>query len=187
LAALLNLHRPAWRYAFAALLLFFILATALLITKEPQLVRKIIPGRFRPGPQPTATQQPAHHATNSSSPAHLEQRQLEPAHESPQVVSLDSATAIEQAPLINVPAGGAVVRFQLSVEADKTRLYRAELMASSGETIFTTDSLKLYDRKPPSVDFDVPATALKGGQYLIRLTRVDDRSQPVNQYYFRVQ
>jgi hypothetical protein len=188
LAALLNLRRPAWRYAFAALLLFLILATGLLITKEPQLVRKIIPGRFRPGPQPTAAPQPAHHATNTSSPAHVEQRQLEPPHESPQVVSLDSATAIEQAPLINVPAGDrAVVRFQLSVEPDKTRVYRAELMASSGETIFTADSLKLYDRQPPSVDFDVPATALKSGQYLIRLTRVDDRSQRVTQYYFRVQ
>src|SRR5436190_8700841 len=116
LAALLNLHRPAWRYAFAALLLFFILATALLVTKEPQIVRNIIPRRFRPAPQPTATPQVTHHATNTSSPTHVEQRQLEPPHESPLVVSLNSATPIEQAPVLNLPAGeNSLVRFRLAI------------------------------------------------------------------------
>jgi len=187
LASLLNLRRPAWRYAFAALLLFFILAMGLLITKEPQIVRKIIPGRFRPGPQPTATPQVAHHASNTSSPVHVEQRQVEPPHESPVVVSLNSTTAIEQAPVSSLPAGDqAVVRFQLLVESEKTREYRAEVVMSSGETIFRTDSLKLYDAKASSIDFDVPAAVLKSGQYLIRLTQIGDGSPQVAQYYFRI-
>jgi hypothetical protein len=188
LAALRNLRRPAWRYAFAALILLFILTTVVLVTKEPQIVRRIIQGPFRPRPQPAGTPQVTHHGTNASSPAHVEQRQLEPPHESPLVVVLNSATNAEQAPVVNLPPGEkAVVRFRLSVEAGKTRVYRAELLASSGERLFITEALKPYDSKPPAIDFDVPASALKSGQYLIRLTRVDDPRQPqVSQYYFRV-
>src|SRR5216117_2811920 len=74
--------RPAWRYAFAALLLLFVLATFWLRVKEPQLVKRILtPGRIAPRPSPTQTPVVTHHSITPSAPAHAEPTPTLPPHE----------------------------------------------------------------------------------------------------------
>lgn len=188
LTFLFDIRHPAWRYAFAALVLMLILATVFLVTKEPQIAIKFIPGRFRPGPQATATPEVLHHSATPSSPAHVEQSPPAAPHEWPLIVSLSSISPLEQAPVVTLPAGeNAVVRFQLSRGGGVKGVYRADLLTTSGETLFSAESLKPYGAQP-SIDFDVPASTLKSGQYQIKLSRTDDPArQETARYYFRVQ
>lgn len=187
LKSFLDIRRPELRYAFAAVILILILATVVLVTKEPQIVRRIVPERFKPRPSPTATPQETNHVRSSSSPAaHDEQSPLEPPHESPQILALSSNTAIDQAPVLTAPANqNSVVRFQLAVKENGS--YRADLIDSSGQTLSSAETLK-SNGQPPAIDFDVQANSLKTGQYQIRVIRSDGQSSsPVYQYYFRVQ
>ncbi|HJZ83327.1 MAG TPA: hypothetical protein VKD91_23365 [Pyrinomonadaceae bacterium] len=189
LRVLLDIRRPSWRYAFAVLVLMLLLATVFLVTKEPQIVRRFVPQRLQPRPHPTATPQLMNHSTAESSPAHPEQPSLQSPHEAPPIVSLSSSSAIDQAPVVALPRGeNALVRFQPALNAEQTGVYRAEVLTTSGEIVFNVEPLKPYGTNPSSISCDVPASALKVGQYLIKLTRIDDQSKPVVfQYYFRVQ
>ena len=189
LKLLFDIRRPTWRYAFAALILMLILVTVVLVTKEPRIANDIIHGRFRSRPQPTATPETTHHSTTTpSSPAHVEQSPPAAPHESPLGVPLTSTILVEQSPIIALPASEhALVRFQLSVPATGAGAYHADLLTNSGETLFSADSLKPYGEKP-SINFDVPASTLKSGQYQIKLSRTDDQTKQESwQYYFRVQ
>ena len=189
LVPIFDLRRPAWRYAFAALILVLILGTVLLVTKEPQIVNTILPERFRPKPHASPTPQMMNHSTGSSSPVHDEPSPPTTPHESPLVVPLTSTTPLVQAPLITLPAdANAMIRFQLSITEGLKGIYRADLQKTSGETLFSVAALKPYSAKPASIDFDVPAKDLTSGEYQIRLTRTDDPArQESSQYYFRVQ
>ncbi len=189
LMPLFDLRRSAWRYTFAALILILILATVFLVTKEPQVVKRLIPERFRSTPHATPTPQLMNHSTGASSPAHSEQSPPAAPHDSPLVVGLNSTSSQEQSPVITQPVDeNAVVRFQLSIRESAQGDYRADLLAASGETLVSVDSLKPYGPKASAIDFDVPASSLKSGPYQIRLSRVDDPAkQESSQYYFRVQ
>jgi len=184
-----DLRRPAWRYAFAAMILVLILGTVFLVTKEPQIVNKFWPDRFKTRPHASPTPQMMNHATGTSSPVHDEPSPPAAPHELPLTVFLTAASSMDQSPIITLPAGeNAVVRFQLLMKEDTQGIYRADLASTSGETLFSAESLKSFGAKPASISFDVPAKGLQSGQYQIRLTRVDDPAkQEVSQYYFRVQ
>ena len=184
-----DLRRPAWRYAFATLILVLILGTVFLVTKESRIVRRIWPDRFKPGPHASPTPQMMNHSPGSSSPVHDEPSPPAVPHESPLDVSLTAASSIDQSPVITLPVGeNAVVRFQLLIKDGAQGVYRADLLTTSGETLFSAGSLKPLGAKPASISFDVPAKALKNGQNQIRLTRTDDPAkQESSQYYFRVQ
>jgi hypothetical protein len=184
-----DLRRPSWKYAFASLVLVLILATVFLVTKEPQVVKRLIPERFRSTPHTTPTPQLMNHSTGSSSPAHSEQSPPAAPHESPLVVALTSTSSLDQSPVITLPVGeNAFVRFQLSIKEGAKGVFRADLLAASGETLISVESLKPYGSKASAINFDVPSNTLKSGPYQIRLSRVDDPSkQESSQYYFRVQ
>ena len=184
-----DLRRPAWRYAFATLIVVLILGTVFLVTKEPQIVKKFLPDRFKPRPHASPTPQMMNHSTGSSSPVHDEPSPPAVPHESPLDVSLTATSSMDQSPVITLPVGeNAVVRFQLLIRDGAQGAYRVDLGTTSGETLFSAESLKPFGARPASISFDVPARVLKSGQYQIRLTRVDDQGKPqVSQYYFRVQ
>lgn len=187
LMTLFDIRRPAWRYAFAALILALILATVFLVTKEPQIAERFIPPRFRSKPQPTATPQMMNHPTAPSSPVHAEQSPPATPHETPLIVSLTSTSSLDQSPVIILPVNeNVMVRFQLSPAAGVGGVYRADLLTMSGETLFSAESLRPYGAKA-SIDVDVPASTLKSGQYQIRLSGTNDQTkQEISQYYFRV-
>ncbi len=189
LMPLFDLRRPAWRYAFAAFILILIVGTVFLVTKEPRVVRILLPERFGPRPHASPTPQLMNHSTGSSSPVHDEPSPPAAPHESPLIVVLTATSSLDQSPVITLPPGEhALVRFQLAIKEGTQGVYRADLWTSSGEGLFRVDSLKPDGPKASSVDFDVPANGLKSGQYQISLSRVDDPAKPESlQYYFRVQ
>ena len=184
-----DIRRPAWRYSFAALILVLILATVFLVTREPEIVRVIIPHRLKAKPQATATPQATHHATNTSSPPHAEQKVPEPVHETPLIVALNSNGNVAEPAPVSLPSGeNAILRFRLSPGAAGGGVYRADVLTTAGEKVFSAETLKPYGANPSLIDFDVPAGVLKNGQYQINLRPVDDQAKPeVLQYYFRIQ
>src|SRR5262245_57352640 len=98
LAAVFDIRQPAWRYGFVAFILVLFLAAILLVTKEPEIVRSVIPKRFKPRPNPTATPKEANHPVSSSSPVHVEELPVESPHEMPPVVSLNATSTADQSP-----------------------------------------------------------------------------------------
>jgi hypothetical protein len=184
-----DLRRPALRYAFAAFILVLILGTVFLVTKEPQIVNIILPDRFKPRPHASPTPRWMNHSTASSSPVHDEPSPPAVPHDSPLIVSLTAMSSTDQSPVITMPADeNALVRFQLLIKDGAQGTYRADLLTTSGEALFSAGSLKSFGAKPASISFDVPAKALRNGQYQIRLTRTDDQGKAESsQYYFRVQ
>lgn len=184
-----DLRRPAWRYAFAAVILVLILGTVFLVTKETRIVKWILPERFKPRPHASPTPQMMNHSNSSSSPVHDEASPPAVPHESPLSVWLTATSSTDQSAVITLPEGeNAVVRFQLLLNHGAQGVYRADLWTESGETSFSAGSLKSFGAQPAAISFDVPAKALQSGKYQIRLTRVDDPGkQEVSQYYFGIQ
>ena len=190
LRALLDLRQMTWRHAIAALVLILIFVMIFLATKEPQIAKRFLPDHFNQRHHATTpTPQEMHHATGPPATAHSDEAPVKPVHESPLVIALTSMNTIDQGPVVVLPPSeNAVARFQLSIKAGQEGVYRAELQTSRGEKVFNAESLKAYGSRPSSFSFDVPASALKSGQYEIRLTRSGDRTKrQVIQYYFSVQ
>jgi hypothetical protein len=188
LTALLDIRQMTWRHAIAALVLILIFVMVFLAKKEPQIVERILPDHLQRH-HATPTPQAMHHAAGPSAPAHSDESPVEPVHESPAVIALTWMNTIDQGPVVVLPSGeNAVARFQLSIKAGQEGVYRADLLTSREEKVFNAESLKAYGSGPSSISFDVPVSALKSGQYEIRLTRVDERGkQQIIRYYFSVQ
>ena len=179
-----NFQKPAWRYAFAALVLAILVATAWLVTKEPKFMARIIPKRVIRKPVDTSSPQQANHPTNSSTPNHLQESQQMPVHESPAMVRLDPKVSIDQSPTIRLSGDvNEVVRLQLTIES-QSGTFRAEVLTISGASIYKLDSLTSYDGQV--VNIDVPARVLKNESYEVRLSGLKNGS-PARSYYFRVQ
>lgn len=183
--AVVLLRHPVWRFAFASLILALLLASAWLVTKEPQLVRQIIPRRLRPAAVSTPTPEVAHHGTDSgASPTHQDEPSQSPEHEAG--VQTFVLTRSNEAPAPLTLSNGTVsVRFELEVDRPAQSGYRAEVVTHAGETVFTVS--QIYGANQSSrVSFDVPANVLRAGDFQIRLTPLADNS-PVATYDFRVQ
>ena len=181
---LIKIDQAVWKYAFAALILIIVLATALLVIKDHSLMATWIPKRVAPRPSSTATPQAAHHGTNSSAPAHKEQSPALPVHESltPSGV-LTSNTPIDSSPVIT-NANRDSLRFEIILDQPGTEFYDVSVMALSGESIFSATSLK---RSEDKLVLNVPATALNAGDYKISLTGIDgETKRDAGIYYFRV-
>jgi anti-sigma factor RsiW len=186
---LFDFNQPAWRYAFAALLLLLVFVTVWLGIKEPRLVERIIPKGAVPKPAATQTPQETHHPATSSSPVHVEQTPAMPAHEAIALnVLLDPETTSNEPTIVNPPQNHiGVVRFQLRLEKNQPGPYRAELLGANGDSIFSADSLEPQDGL--KLNFDIPARELKTGDHQIKLSRVaaNGLTESVANYYFRVQ
>jgi hypothetical protein len=180
-----DFQKPVWRYAFAALVLAILVATAWLVIKDPKLVARLLPKRVIRKPVATSSTQEAAHPKDSSTPNHTEQSPQMPVHESPVTIRLDPKVPIDQAPAVKLPSdGNEVVRLQLTIE-NQSGTFRAEVLTISGESIYGLDSLTSYDGHV--VNIDVPARVLKNGSYQVRLSGSQNGSPASWSYYFRVQ
>jgi len=181
---LININQAVWKYAFAALILIIVLATALLVTKDRSRIAGWIPPRVAPRPTATATPRITHHGTNSSAPEHNEQSPELPLHESltPSVV-LASNTSIDSSPVIT-NANRDVVRFEITLDQPAAEDYDVNVMTLSGESVFSATSLQRTEDK---LVLAVPANTTNIGDYQVSLTRSNDESkQSAGIYYFRV-
>jgi hypothetical protein len=187
LRTLFDLERPAWRYAFAALLLLFVLATFWLGVKEPQLVKRILtPGRIAPRPSPAQTPVVSHHSIAPSAPAHAEPTPTLPPHEvAVPVIVLEQSNTKDNFALVSLPKDKSYVRVELLLNQSGADTYRAELWNSTGQSLFSADALVLANGK---VTVDIPASVLPAGAYEINLSRMKDgATENVAAYFFRVQ
>jgi hypothetical protein len=181
---LININQALWKYAFAALILIIVLATALLVTKDRSRIVKWIPHRVAPRPTATATPQIMHHSTNAPAPAHNEQSPALPLHESllPNVV-LISHTPIDSSPVVT-NANRDVVRFEIILDQFATELYDVNVMTLTGESVFSANAIKRAENK---LVLDVPANSMNAGDYQISLTGIDgETKRDAGVYYFRV-
>ena len=182
--ALLLLRYPAWRFAFASLILVLVLAGVWLVTKEPQLVRQIIHPRARPTAISTPTPEVAHHGTDSAAaPVHQSEPSQLPEHEVG-VQTLVLHQSPEPAATLTITGGTTSIRFELAVEHPLPTGYRADLTTHDGEVLYTVEQAFVTDGAG-QVSFDVPAGKLKTGECQVKLTQVSD-GKLVASYNFRV-
>jgi hypothetical protein len=180
--------RPAWKIAFGGLVLLILFGTVLLVVKEPRLTQQITNKVFsRRSPARSAPRE-VNHPTNTSSPEHQTTPAPMPLHDSANpltesAVLFPSQPDLGKIPTLTLPTGeNGVVRLRLAV-INQTVPYRAEVLASDGESVFGNDWLS-----GPPFNLDVAASSLKSGKYQIRLSDARDGSKTeVASYYFQVQ
>lgn len=178
----------AWRIAFAIVVLMVLFASALVIRREPQIVKRIIPKGLRPSAIVTPTPAAAHHPTNSSeSPDHRDETPQLPAHEaSPQKMVLLASSLPDNAPIVSLAIDASkAVRLELMLERNESATFSAVVTTSSGEVVYDVREISAQDRD--RLDFDVPIERLKPGVFQISLKRINDEAGAVGTYYFRVQ
>lgn len=178
----------AWRIAFAIVVLGVLFASALVISRESRIVKRIIPKRLRPAAAVTPTPQTAHHATSSAeSPDHRDETPQLPAHEaSPQTMVLLANSLPDNAPIVRLANNASnAVRLELMLERNEFATFRAVVTTSSGEILYDVREIGAQDRD--RLDFDVPIERLKPGVLQVSLKRANDEATAVATYYFRVQ
>ncbi len=178
----------AWRIAFAIVVSMVLFTSALVIRREPQIVKQIIPKRLRPAAVVTPTPAAAHHPTNSAeSPDHRDETPQLPAHEaSPQKMVLLASSLPDNAPIVSLANNASnAVRLELMLERNESATFSAVVTTSSGEVVYDVRELSAQDRD--RLDFDVPIERLKPGVFHVSLKRINDEASAVVIYYFRVQ
>ncbi|MGZ5480670.1 MAG: hypothetical protein ACXWID_01670 [Pyrinomonadaceae bacterium] len=176
----------AWRIAFAIVVSMVLVASALVIRREPQIVKQIIPKRLRPAAVVTPTPAAAHHPANSAeSPDHRDETPPLPAHEaSPQTMVLLASSLPDNAPIVSLANNASnAVRLELMLERNESATFSAVVTTSSGEVVYDVREISPQDRD--RLDFDVPIERLKPGVFQISLTQRGGESGVVRTYYFR--
>ena len=185
LRAIFDFGQPAWRYAFAALLLLLVFATVWRGIKEPNIVKRIVPERVA-SPKPTVTPVPqeANHPGTNSSPSHAQDYPEMPVHTPTALtIPLDFKSTAENPALVVLPKGeGAFVRFELQIPNDQVPPFRAELWTSRGESILAVDSVA--PASDAKIVLVVPAEKLQAGDYQIRLS--NQSGAVVSSYFLRL-
>src|SRR6266508_2109652 len=185
-AFLFHLHRPVWRYAFAALILTLLIMTAWLATKEPQIARRVFPNRPPANAQAPASSRGAQHPTGGASMPHQEPSPAQTVHRDvgPTIV----LRANDAAQAINLSGNNYdTVHLQLMLENADEGTYRSDLLTIDGQSVFSAEDLKRSD-SDAKIDFNVPTPLLKSGDYQINLSRIDNGSRKdVASYYLRVE
>ena len=178
----------AWRIAFAIAVLTVLFASALVIRREPQIVKRIIPKRLRPATIATPTPAAAHHPANSTgSPDHRDETPQLPAHEaSPQTMVLRASSLPDNAPIVSLAHNASnAVRLELMLERNESATFNAVVTTSSGEVVYEVREISTQERD--RLHFDVPIERLKPGAFQVLLKRNNDETSAVGTYYFRAQ
>jgi hypothetical protein len=179
----------AWRIAFVVIALVILVAGALVIRKEPELVRGIIPKRLRrPAPVRQPAPQPAHHPANSSEPrGHREESPASPDHEA---VShrfvLRPNVAGSDVPVITLANHAShAVRLELMLEKTELATFTVVVTTSDGQVVHNIPEFRV--ESADYIDFDVPRDRLRPDDFQVKLTRIDDPHAAPAIYYFRVE
>ncbi|HEX5705189.1 MAG TPA: hypothetical protein VFX97_18460 [Pyrinomonadaceae bacterium] len=174
----------AWRIGFAIAVLTVLFASALVIRREPQIVKRIIPKRLRPATAPAATPVAAHHPVSVYSPEHSEEIPQLPAHEaSPQTMILLANSPPDNAPIISLAHHASnAVRVELMLERNEAATFSAVVTSSTGEVVHEAPEISAQDKD--RLHFDLPIERLKPGAFQISLKRLNGESSAT--YYFRV-
>lgn len=177
-----------WRIAFAIVVLMVFFAGTLVIRREPQIVKRIIPKRLRPAKVARPTPLTAHHPADSAqSPGHLDETPQLPAHEaSPQTMILRPSLLPDNAPIASLANNPSkALRLELMLERNESATFSALVTTSSGEVV--SDVREINAQDTDRLYFDVPIEQLKPGVFEVSLKRANDEASAVRTYYFRLQ
>ena len=189
-------NRAAWRSAFAVAIALLLIGSFYLVTKEPQIVKRILTKRAPAKPAAVSTPIESNHPKDSAPPAHQDTPTPRAEHESTlhnsayivSTVSLSPGNPgdIGQAATVSLPGDlNGLMRLQLAAEHISSEEFKAELFTDSNQSLFVVDSLRKTDSG--ELEFDVVVRVLKAGDYHVQLSRLHDGSkQVVANYYFRV-
>lgn len=174
----------AWKWAFATMILIMLFATIWVATKEPRIVRFVMPHRRPHAAATMPTPEVSHHAESSTEPrAHQDESPAPPSHEAgSDAIVLNAATSADNVPVLTLAKlHDQHVRVRCMLDETPQVAYRAELLKSSGEVVYTQEELTPgADR----IDLNIPTERLAAGDFQIRLTRMSDGKQA--SYYLRV-
>jgi hypothetical protein len=190
-----SFRQPVTRIAFAAMLAILVGGAWLAIKREPRIkegIKWVV--RF-PRAQPQSVPRESSHAPDNSAPEHRDTPPTMPDHDrialSPTIKSIalppDVSLESGKAPSISLTTSEQdILRLELAVKPDPSGLYQAQLSTINGQDVLTAESLRPID-VDGKINFDVPATLLKAGDYRVKLSRIHDGSaQALANYYFRV-
>jgi hypothetical protein len=93
-------------------------------------------------------------------------------------------------PALALPENARLVRLQIGIDAEETyKTFAAELRTTGGRQIWTRENLKVGSRRGArSIGLMLPATALKPGEYELKLSGVAEGggTEDIGFYYFNV-
>ena len=206
---------PAARFAFAAVVLLVLLGGAWLITETLRLRSQVMQAKAENQSRRNELQQQVEdeRRRNEELAARLnqEKQQREQSEESlrqmsetadaanpaprPIIASLTLLPGVSRGggekPKLVLPENARVVRLQIGIDPDEPyKTFAAELRTVTGRQIWTRDNLTARARRSGrAVGLTLPATALKPGEYELKLSGVAEggRSEDVGFYYFDVQ
>lgn len=93
-------------------------------------------------------------------------------------------------PSLALAGNARLVRLQIGIDAEETyKTFAVELRTTAGRQVWTKENLKAGSRRGArSVGLTLPATALKPGEYELKLSGVKDGggTEEVGYYYFNV-
>ena len=183
---LLTFEHPAWKLAFATMILIMLFATIWLATKEPLIVKRFLPHRTHPAGATTATPEAAHHAERiSESAVHRDDSPAPLSHEAAIAIMLDSTTAEENAPTVALTSViDQSLRVQLGLSEVAQSTYIAQLIKNTGEVVYTQADIVTTPANGERLNFDIPIEHLAVGDFKIKLTRTSDDKQVI--YFLRV-
>ena len=206
---------PAARFAFAAVVLLVLLGGAWLITETLHLRNQVMQAQAENQSRRNELQQQVENERrrNEELTAHLnqEKQQREQSEESlrqisetadaatpsprPSIASLMLLPGVSRGggekPKLVLPENARVVRLQIGIDPEEPyKTFAAELRTVAGRQVWTRDNLTARARRSGrAVGLTLPATALKPGEYELKLSGVAEggRSEDVGFYYFTVQ
>jgi len=206
---------PAARFAFAAVVLLVLLGGAWLITETLRLRSQVMQAKAENQSRRNELQQQVEdeRRRNEELAARLsqEKQQREQSEESlrqmsetadaanpaprPIIASLTLLPGVSRGggekPKLVLPENARMVRLQIGIDPDEPyKTFAAELRTVAGRQIWTRDNLTARVRRSGrAVGLTLPATALKPGEYELKLSGVAEggRSEDVGFYYFDVQ
>lgn len=176
----------AWRVAFAIVVLVVLFASALVIRREPQIVKRIIPKRLRPAAVVAPTPAAAHHPANSAEPPdHRDETPQLPAHEaSPQTMILLASSLPDNAPIVTLANNVSnAVRLELMLERNESATFSA-VVTTGEEVVYSVSEISIENAD--RIGIEVPVDRLKPGEFQLTLTRLNGEPPPKALYYFRV-
>jgi len=177
--------RLAWRIAFVVVALAILFASGLVIRKEPQIVRWIVPKRVRPAAKPLPTPQAAHHPIDSLEPTgHRDESAALPEHEAaPQRIVL---RANGRSPVISLFQNGlGVMRLELKLDSQQSATFGVLVTNSNGEVVHNIPEFRV--ESADYLDFDVLSERLRPGDFQVTLTRLNDEHATPVTYFFRIE
>jgi hypothetical protein len=214
LEALIRGLNPAARFAFAAVVLLVLLGGAWLITETLRLRSQVMQAQAENQSRRNELQQQVEdeRRRNEELAARLnqEKQQREQSEESlrqmsetadaanaaprPIIASLTLLPGVSRGggekPKLVLPENARVVRLQIGIDPDEPyKTFAAELRTVAGRQVWTRDNLTARARRSGrAVGLTLPATALKPGEYELKLSGVAEggRSEDVGFYYFDV-